>query len=120
MNRQERAKLERAVKAGNKARQILDEDRRQKEEKKLKKLIGSCWKFNNGYNREDRWWLYLKITRVEDTSLYGFSFQKTTLGKIEIDADDCFISLDGGYLPIKPEEFSEAWLELKAELETLG
>lgn len=118
MNRQERAKLERAVKAGHEALKALDQDKHERDNKKNKKLIGTCWRFLNGYNRDEKWWLYAKVTGTEDGWLRVFRFEKKSDGKIEI-ASDLFRSIED-YRPIKPEEFNQAWLELKAELDALG
>lgn len=118
MNRQERAKLERAVKAGHEARKALDQDKRERDNKKNKKLIGTCWRFLNGYNPDERWWLYAKVTGTEDGWLRVFRFEKTSDGKIEI-ASDVYRSLED-YRPIAPAMFNQVWLELKAEIETLG
>jgi len=115
MNKAKRAKLERAVKAGYKARNELDAYQSALKDKANKKLIGTCYRFRNSYGGEENWWLYAKISGSEDGFLNLMTFEKTSRGQIEIRPSETRSSLDG-YKLITPEEFNQAWLELMTEL----
>ena len=84
-------------------------------DRKNAKLVGRCFKYRNCYScpekESDYWWLYRKITRVEDGSLRAFEFQIDSRGEFEVRPDK-FVGLGdngSGWTEIRGDEFSAAW-----------
>ena len=47
-----------------------------------KRHVGKCYKYNNGYSKEDRWWLYIRVVEMDgDANLSVITFQKTSLNE---------------------------------------
>lgn len=110
--------LEKAVAAGYKARRELDKIESAKRDKQNKKLVGKCFRVSNRYSSSESWWLYTKITGVEDGWLKAIQFQKTSSGHFEI--WDNLLRDSREYKEITPEELNQAWLELMTELHSIG
>lgn len=88
---------------------------------KIKKQYeGKCFKISNGYNNEERWWLFVKITSIKPDDVYdtggngvtshytGYSFQTTIANITEIE------QIKTGYAhslenEITEQEFNAEW-----------
>lgn len=83
-------------------------------------LVGKCFKYSNsGGGSDKRWWLYLKILRVDDGNLRAFKFQQYANDSehIEIEPNEFIyhgrsLTSDGGYTEIKPAEYEREWASL--------
>ena len=96
----------------NKFRDMVYEEEEEKLKPYAKTFLGKCYKFENSYGSGDKWWLYLKVHNVEDTSLYCISLQKANNNTIEIKPDEykCVWNYENpfkGYIEITKEEFEE-------------
>ena len=81
-------------------------------------LIGKYYKYDNGYNLGERWWLYKKVTSIdEDGRLISFEFEKTSDDHIIIRASyDSWH--DNGWIKISKKEFKKEWNKIKKEINT--
>ena len=95
------------------------------EDSKLKPLaktyLGKCYRYRNSYGTGTGWWLYRKIKKVVGTKLILVGFQKTSMGKIEIDTDDIKFVWNNenameGYTEITNEEFKEQRKQILIEI----
>lgn len=85
-----------------------------------KKYEGKYFKYDNGYNREQRWTMYTKVVEIKPEHIYdtrgnevtscynGWNFQTDTNGQITISCEK------NGYAhslqkEISEKEFNEAW-----------
>jgi len=81
--------------------------------KKIKKLIGNCYRYRNSYSGgDDNWWMYVEVVGAGEYDHRGVvieTFQKTTL-KTEIERDTHSLyhtaEFDSGYQRISREEFN--------------
>ena len=90
--------------------EIRDKVRILEEVPKAKALVGQCFKYENSYNATDSWWLYLMVTRCNQSAIFMDSFQKYSNGKIEFvfDKSHYIHSLGSSYIPISIEEYDKA------------
>ncbi len=80
--------------------------------KRLKSLIGTCYRYRNSYGNDDSWWLYIEVVDVGEIgsrSVKIESFQETSL-EVEIKRHHhSLYNHDGmdsdGYERISREEF---------------
>jgi hypothetical protein len=85
-----------------------------------KKYEGKYFRYNNGYNAEDRWWLYSHCKEVK--GLHAFvsdRFEIDSYGKCEFayNAKECGISSFA--IPITKREYYSALKKFKAKLNNL-
>ena len=92
------------------------------EEKRLIKkrlpMVGKCFKFLNSYGSDKKWWLYIKVLRLDGVHFIYFMFEKTSSGMIKI------VPEEFGYLGEEYEEipcyiFDAEWQELLEEISGL-
>jgi len=113
--------LEKQVKA---LREELDEIETREQIKETKKLVGKCFKYRNCYScpesEGDYWWLYSKVLdQNKEGDLHTLSFEKDKYNKVNIEWGRHTNPYEGdSYIPIKEEEFAEAWTKLLQEIET--
>ncbi len=86
----------------NKAR---DKEAREVTYPKLKKLVGTTWKYRNSYScpkgKEDYWWVYRKVIDArKDGALEVFTVQIDTNAKLTIERETIWL----------PEHFVKSWL----------
>ncbi len=94
------------------------------------KYEGKYFKYNNGYNNKERWWLYRKVIEIKPEDVYvahdksvnatqtGWEFETNTLGEITINLKA------RGYVSglgreISEEEFNTAWNKMIEKLNSL-
>lgn len=77
-------------------------------------LIGKCFRYRNSYSvpkENERWWLYIKILKVEDGALRALKFEVDYEGRIKIDPNEYMGNIFEGYHPISAATFNRAWQE---------
>jgi hypothetical protein len=80
-----------------------------------KTMVGKCFKYSNsGGGCDERWWLYVKVTRLHDGHLRVFKFERLPNGNISIEPDQFSYSgkMDAegsGYKEIEHAELRAAW-----------
>lgn len=91
------------------------------------KYEGKFFKYNNGYNNDERWWMYTKIEDIKPDDVYdtggngvtshfsGYSFQTDNRGQITIEREK------KGYVhhvgeKISKREFIAAWNKMITEI----
>ena len=79
-------------------------------------LVGKCFRYWNGYNSDQRWWMYVKVLKTECGGLRLFSFQEDTGNKISIEPSEFHSSLSGSYQEISVSDFVKAWDALTAKI----
>lgn len=85
-----------------------------------KKFVGKCFKYENGYNNDDRWSMYIIITKLsKNGSLEGWSFQTNSDESTEI-SREAYGSIWSEHIEITHDEFWEAWYKLLSNLKLLG
>lgn len=87
-------------------------------DKRNKRLLGRCFKYLNS-SCEDKWWLYKKVTKIEDGGIYATQFEKTPWS-FEIKEEWHNYDLSDGYTEISRQEYDEAWSTFLAELQSLN
>lgn len=70
------------------------------------KHVGKCFKYRNSYGPNEKWWLYMKVTKG-GYWMEGVTFQITTTKAHEVKVEKC-LSLMGGYIPISLAEYNAA------------
>ena len=103
--------LKEIVEQGYKARNILDDRKCSKFMEENKKYIGTYWKCRNRYSSGRDWWLYGRVKRISGEYFMGFRFEKTSMGKIEIEPDD-LIASHPGWIKITKAEYFRAWRKI--------
>lgn len=78
------------------------------------KLVGRCFKYlNSGGGCDERWWLYYRITGLNEYRLNALSFEVLPNGNISIEPNASVsggrFAAGGGYIEIGRGEFDEAW-----------
>lgn len=93
---------------------------------KLKKLVGNFYKYWNGYNDQERWWMYVAVYGYDDGELQTITIEKTSHNKVEIE-EHTELCLNGSpfgtreYIPISKAEYMKAIRPLVREaLQHLG
>lgn len=89
-----------------------------------KKLLGRFFKYRNSYGgstEEQKWWLYKKITHVDDCGCACYwSFQVDTFGSIEIKPVLCETTFHvDAHVEIDEEEFAQAYDDMVSKLESI-
>jgi hypothetical protein len=96
----------------------------------FQKLIGKCFRYRNSYGTGKDWWLYIKVTNINKSSIYpvhggspsarydGFSFQVDYYGNIQIEKER------NGYVhslgkEITQAEFTKAFNSVKKKINSL-
>lgn len=106
--------IEKLREASFAAQNALHEAEAIERDKYNKTMIGRCFKYrNSGGGCDDKWWLYVKVTRAEDGHLRVFKFEQLPNGNISIEPDQFSYSgkMDdrSGYKAIEPTELRSAW-----------
>lgn len=109
------AQLRKIINAAMKEIRELEDKRRVKERLPY---VGKCFKYRNGYNLNEKWWLYVKVLRLDETNLICFQFEKTSDGIIRIEPEST-IHINEGYMEISCNEFRTAWIKCLQELSGL-
>jgi hypothetical protein len=85
-------------------------------------LIGKCFKYSNARGGcDERWWLYLKVTTVDDGNLRAFKFEQRPNETIEIEPSSFVyhgrsLGPDGWCTEIDPSEFDRELAKLRAKI----
>lgn len=97
-------------------RNLEDAERDEVARPALRKMIGQCFKFNNGYDNQNRWWLYAKIISLDEKkmtfSTTQFQMKSDKKAEVEIEqvynwrGESHFSSLS--WMPITHAEFDAA------------
>lgn len=83
----------------------------------LRKMMGKCFKYHNGYGSGERWWLYAKVIEIDekDYQIRVVEFQRTSMEIIEIRLatkfsynGELFFGERSGYYPITNSEYNRA------------
>lgn len=70
-------------------------------------LIGRCYRYRNSSGIGPKWWLYTKITGVNNECwLNAISFERRNANSFHFEGTDCFTLL-GGYSEISEEEYQK-------------
>lgn len=84
-----------------------------------KKYEGKYFKYRNSYGSDEEWWLYTYCIEVlANSSFKVISFQKTSLGKIEIEEKE-----GSDYLfahEITMVEFKQAWANITRNVNSMN
>mgnify|MGYP001023530512 CR=1 FL=1 len=86
------------------ARKELDKIECKESLTKNKKLLGKCFKFNNGYSGSNRWSVFIKVLYADANSLKGIVFETDCNGEQKISFDN-FIAGSLLETKITQEEF---------------
>jgi hypothetical protein len=85
-----------------------------------RKLIGKYFKYANGYNLEERWWLYKKIIDItKEGYIMSVQFENIPNG-INIQENNISTWLDHLWIKITEEEFLEAWSKCFCAIKNLN
>jgi len=102
---------------------IYNEIRRRENEAKDEEnaqIVGKCFKYWNGYNSEDRWWMYAKVLKTECGGVRLFTFQEDINGKIDIQPFEFHSSLSGSYEEISQLLFFKEWDKLSTKIDSFA
>lgn len=91
-----------------------------KQDKKNKALVGKCFKYRNGYNHNEKWWLYIKVTEVADGGVQVFNFERTSRDELNMRKHHHCLTLNKDYIPIKRDEFNRALRQFTGDVAALG
>jgi lipoate-protein ligase A len=85
-----------------------------------KKYEGKYFKYNNGYNAEDRWWLYSHCKVVKAVREYVSNrFETDSYGKCEFAHDMKEYGTTSFQIEISKREYNAALRKFKAKLNNL-
>ena len=85
-----------------------------------KKLVGKYFKYDNGYNSKERWWLYKKIINLsEEGYLVSIQFEDNP-NEISIQENNISTWHDSSWIKITEEEFLNAWHKLFCKIKNLN
>lgn len=117
--------LEMLRKASQTAQHALWQAEAAERDKANAKLIGKCFKYRNSSGGTEKWWLYIKITAVDDGNLRAFKFQQYSSGEINIQSNDFIyhgrsLTENGGYIKIATKEFNREWAKLHTVIAGYG
>lgn len=93
----------------------LDEIEDKRRVKERLPYVGKCFMFRNGYSSGEKWWLYVKVLRLDETNLICFQFEKMSDGIIKIEPES-ILRMNSGYTEIPCHEFQTEWLNCLNEL----
>ena len=106
-------------------RNKLDVIKDKRRKKIAKTLISKCFKYRNSYScskeESDRWWVYRKITHLQDSLLMCFDFELSASGEYTINPQN-HIYPDynlSDCKEISKEEFDRAWKEFLISIKQL-
>lgn len=99
----------------NLLRDKLDEISAKRKREENQKLVGQCFKYHNTYGGGPKWWLYVRILETSDPYPYATTFQKTSMGILEVKTKDYF-SGGSSYVSIPRAEYDAAWENFKKEI----
>lgn len=79
--------------------------------KKNSSFLKKYYKVINRYSGGEEWYLYMYTNFIDENGqVYGFSFQKTSIDKIEI--EEKYLFYPESWTEITKEEFQEAWTNI--------
>jgi hypothetical protein len=107
-------KINRRLKDIEPLREELDELKKEKRYEELSKLIGRCFKYKNRYSGDDTWWLYIKVTGINDYGVDVITCEKDCYGKITIEKDRSTTSILEN--KIRPSTFEKILKKLMSEI----
>lgn len=112
-------------KKANAARDELYKAEAKERNKINAKLIGNCFKYHNaGGGCDTRWWLYLKVLKIDDGNLRCFSFEELPNGNINIEPNHFIyaggdrLGVGNGYTLVPNSEFDAVWARLRSKIAT--
>jgi len=77
-----------------------------------KSLVGRCYKYDNGYNNTDRWWLYVKVLSADGSWLRVEKIQRDNYNMITYHPYNLIHLLNGAmigkYIEITPKVYERA------------
>lgn len=125
-----RESIGRQLKAAEKAEQAARDKRRELQDRhfaevelpKMRKQVGKCYKYRNCYScpqyDADYWWLYIKVIGVDDGAYVILECERAGYRRAKIAERAVGADFTAGsrYIPITPEEFSEAAGDLLADV----
>jgi len=88
-------------------------------EPEIRKAIGTCYRYCNGYSSEEHWWLYMKVVDVKDGGAVVVTFQTDTRGLMEAQKDGQRWPFRAGYERISETAFSKERAAFKKALARL-
>lgn len=107
----------------NDIRAELCEIEREENEAENSALLGRCFKYRNSYSLpqsdDDRWWIYRKVTALDDGMPVFFSFQTDIYGKSEVEKKESFGSVKD-WQEIPESELQDAWGDLLQRLSSIS
>jgi hypothetical protein len=116
MNKREKARLYKII---CDARAKLDEAESAERDKINARLIGRCFRYQNSYGGDkEKWWLYMRVTRVDDGSLRAMRFEEDCYGRVNVDPNAWIMhgEISYGWKPISRSDFDMAWIDIIAKL----
>ena len=123
MNREQREVIELMEQAQQKedeARRgrILAENRHHElvVEPEIRKAIGTCYRYRNGYSSGEHWWLYMQLVAVKDGEAVVVTFQTDTRGALDAKKDTETWPFRGEYERITEAAFRWHWLAFKQSI----
>jgi len=80
--------------------------------------IGKCYRYKNSYGGNGSWWLYIKVTGIDDEgNLLTLNFQTDAFGGIEIKPRCSAWSITGGkHEEISSDDFDAAWAAVRLDV----
>jgi len=115
-------KIEKLKKAAYEAMNAYQAAEAVERDKYNQAMIGKCFKYSNsGGGCDTRWWLYVKVTRIDDGHLRVFKFEQLPNGCVSIEPDQFSYSgkmgAEGsGYIEIEPTEFDREFSKLRVTI----
>ena len=88
-------------------------------EPEIRKAIGTCYRYCNGYSSKKRWWLYMKVVGVKNGEAVVVTFQTDTRGQMEAQKDETRWPLHDGCEHISETAFSKERAAFKKALARL-
>jgi hypothetical protein len=119
---------QKAQQAQIKFRDLLEEERRKKSRPALRKLVGSCFVYQNSYGSGSSWPLYARVISFneKDMCYTTVTFQEPIDGRIEIEKQrahnyegGCAFGIERGWKPITQKDYNTALIKLLKHINEL-
>ena len=82
------------------------------------KLIGKCFRYNDGFGKDTRWWMYMKVLEVVDGAPIALTFETDNHGKSAV--EKCAEYLVGDSEEISENEFNLRWDQCMRHIKEMG
>ncbi len=90
---------------------------------KLRQFVGKCYRVENSYGDDTKWWLYMKILKIKPHDFLVLRCQKCSYGNIKIETKIVgVVYFDTSHMKTKlitSKEFSDQYLRLLGEVEQI-